>query len=69
MGHPVIPVPLRFDGGNGEFVFRSGTTVAYADAAVAPVVEGFCSQVTRRHGRLWTQDDLASFRTSAVDWR
>lgn len=22
-----------------------------------------------RHGRLWAQDDLASFRTSAVDWR
>jgi hexosaminidase len=50
MNHPVIPAPLRFDGGNGAFLFRSGTTVAYADTAVAPVVEGFCSQVTRRTG-------------------
>jgi hypothetical protein len=22
-----------------------------------------------RHGRLWAQDDLTYFRTSAVDWR
>jgi hexosaminidase len=50
MGHPVIPAPVRFDGGHGEFVFRSGTTVAHTDAAVAPIVEGFCSQVTRRTG-------------------
>jgi hypothetical protein len=50
MSHPVIPAPVRFDGGGGEFVFRPGTTVAYSDAAVAPIVERFCSEVTRRTG-------------------
>ena len=50
MRHPVIPAPVRFDGDGEEFEFRSRTTVAYTDAAVAPVVEGFCSQVTRRTG-------------------
>lgn len=50
MRHPVIPAPARFDGGQGEFVFRSGTKIAYTDAAVALVVERFCSQVTPTHG-------------------
>jgi hexosaminidase len=48
--HPVIPAPVRFDGHAGEFVFRSGTAIAYANTNVAPIVERFCSEVTRRTG-------------------
>ena len=51
MGHAVIPAPVRFDvGEEREFVFRSGTAVGYADSVVAPIVERFCSQITRRTG-------------------
>jgi hexosaminidase len=51
MSHPVIPAPLRFEaGGEREFAFRAGTTVAYADGGVAPMAERFCAQVTRRTG-------------------
>jgi len=50
LNHPVIPAPLRFDGGGGEFAFRSGTKVAYTDVGLAPIVERFCSQITRRTG-------------------
>jgi hexosaminidase len=51
MSHAVIPAPVRFDvGGGREFVFRPGTAVGYADSVVAPIVERFCSQITRRTG-------------------
>jgi hypothetical protein len=51
MSHPVIPAPLRFEaGGEREFAFRPGTTVAYADGGVAPMAERFCAQVARRTG-------------------
>src|SRR5262249_11280901 len=48
--HPVIPVPVRFDGDGGEFTFRSGTTIASTNTDVAPIVERFCLEVTRRTG-------------------
>jgi hexosaminidase len=41
---------VRFDGDGGEFVFRSGTTVAYADTDVSPIVERFCAEIARRKG-------------------
>jgi hexosaminidase len=50
MRHTVIPAPARFDAGGREFVFRPGTTVAYTDAGLAPMVERFCSQIARRTG-------------------
>jgi hexosaminidase len=51
MSHPVIPAPVRFDGGGQrEFAVRPGTAVGYADASVAPIVERFCSQLARRSG-------------------
>jgi hexosaminidase len=51
MNHAAIPAPARFEAGDGQgFAFRPGTTVAYADAAIAPLVERFCAQVTRRTG-------------------
>jgi hexosaminidase len=51
MSHAVIPAPVRFDVGAGhEFVFRPGTAVGYANSVVAPIVERFCSQITRRTG-------------------
>src|SRR5262245_9373889 len=46
--HPVIPAPVRFDSEGGEFPFRSGTTIAYTHTDVAPIVERFCLEVTRR---------------------
>jgi hexosaminidase len=51
MSHAVIPAPVRFDvsGGRG-FAFRPGTPIEYTDASITPVVERFCSQVTRRTG-------------------
>jgi hexosaminidase len=51
MSHAVIPAPVRFNGAGGhEFVFRSGAAVGYTDSALAPIVEQFCSQITRRTG-------------------
>jgi len=51
MDHAVIPAPARFEAGDGQgFAVRPGTTVAYADTAIAPVVGRFCEQVTRRTG-------------------
>jgi hypothetical protein len=44
MSHPAIPAPLRFDGGEGQFALRSGTTIAYTTTEVAPLVERFCSK-------------------------
>ncbi len=51
MNHPVIPAPARFDGDPGQFALRSGTTIAYTAAEVAPIVERFCSEIMRRTGR------------------
>jgi hypothetical protein len=50
MSHTAIPAPVRFDGGGREFAFRPGTAVGYTDAGMAPIVERFCSQITRRTG-------------------
>jgi hypothetical protein len=47
----VIPAPVRFDIGRGRgLALRPGTPVRYADTSVAPTVERFCAQVTRRTG-------------------
>src|SRR5215469_12554283 len=48
--HPVIPAPLRFDRGQGEFIFRPGTAIRYFATELAPIVERFCSGVSRRTG-------------------
>ena len=48
--HPVIPAPLRFDADRGEFTFQSGAIIAYTNTDVAPIVERFCLEVTRRTG-------------------
>ena len=50
MNDPVIPAPVRSDRAGGDFAFRSGTTVAYEGADMAPIVERFCSEVARRTG-------------------
>lgn len=50
MSQRVIPAPARFTGGEGQFAVRSGATVAYTGTALAPIVERFCSQITRRTG-------------------
>src|SRR5262249_1757285 len=49
-GHALLPAPLRFDVSGRGFAFRSGTTVAYGDADLAPIVERFCADVRRRTG-------------------
>jgi hypothetical protein len=48
--HAIIPAPVRFDCDRGEFTFRSGTMIAYTNTDVAPIVERFCLEVTRRTG-------------------
>jgi hypothetical protein len=50
MRNAVIPAPRRFDHTGGEFAVRSGTTIAYINIDVAPIVERFCLEVTRRTG-------------------
>jgi hexosaminidase len=51
MNHAVIPAPVRFEARGGPgFTFRRDAAVVYADPDVAPVVERFCSQITRRTG-------------------
>jgi hexosaminidase len=50
MRHTVIPAPARLDAGGREFVFRSGTAVAYTDTGLAPIAGRFCSQIARRTG-------------------
>jgi hexosaminidase len=50
MSNAVIPAPGRFDHNGGEFAFRSGTAIAYINIDVAPIVERFCLEVTRRTG-------------------
>jgi hexosaminidase len=49
MDHPVIPAPVRFDGGRGRFRLRPGTRI-FCAAAVEPVVGRFCSEIARRTG-------------------
>src|SRR6516164_10989491 len=50
MNNAVIPAPGRIDHKGGEFTLRSGATIAYINIEVAPIVERFCSEVTRRMG-------------------
>jgi hypothetical protein len=50
MDHPVIPAPVRFDGGRGRFALRPGTKISCAATDVEPVVGRFCSETTRRTG-------------------
>jgi hexosaminidase len=50
MSSAVIPAPGRLDHNGGEFAFRSGMTIAYIAVDVAPIVERFCLEVTRRTG-------------------
>jgi hexosaminidase len=50
MSDAVIPAPGRFNHTGGEFVFQSGTTIAYINIDVGPIVERFCLEVTRRTG-------------------
>jgi hypothetical protein len=69
MAHAVIPALLRFDGG-AEFAFHAGTPITYADSDVAPIVERFCSEVTRRTGLRVTfvvGDSRAAVPSIAVD--
>jgi hexosaminidase len=47
---PVIPAPVRFDRGAGQFTLRPGTLVAYDAAEVAPIAGRFCADITRRTG-------------------
>ena len=48
--HPVIPAPVRFDGGAGRFAVRPDTRIAFTAPEVAPIVERFCSEIRRRTG-------------------
>jgi hypothetical protein len=48
--HSVISGPIRFDAGSRAFTFRSGTKVQYPASQLAPVIERFCLEVTRRTG-------------------
>jgi hypothetical protein len=50
MSHSVIPAPVRFDAGGGSFRLGSTTTATCSRADVAPIVERFCSEITRRTG-------------------
>jgi hexosaminidase len=50
MRNAVIPAPVRIDHKGGEFALRSGATVACIDIELAPIVERFCLEVTRRTG-------------------
>jgi hypothetical protein len=45
MSHPVIPAPVRFDGGGVDGALRSGTRMAYPAASLAPIIERFCSDL------------------------
>ena len=50
MSHPVIPAPVRFDRGAGQFALRPDTPIACTAPEVAPVVERFCAEIWRRTG-------------------
>ncbi len=54
---PVLPVPIRFEGGDSPFVVRPGTGVGITDPAVAPIVERFRAEVARRTGLRLTATD------------
>src|SRR5262245_12169453 len=47
---PVLPVPVRFEGGDAPFVVRPGLGVGSTDPAVAPSVERFRVEVARPTG-------------------
>jgi len=47
---PVIPAPVRFDRGPGQFTLRPGTRVAYHASEVAPIAGRFCAEAARRTG-------------------
>jgi len=47
---PVLPVPVRREGGGGSFVVRPDTGVGYPDPGLAPMVERFRAEVERRTG-------------------
>ena len=61
---PVIPAPLRASCRQGSFRFATGTRVAYADPALAPIVERFCSEVMRRTG-VWCEPARATRKLAA----
>jgi hexosaminidase len=50
MSHSVIPAPVWFGGGTGQFVLRSGVGVGYAGADAGRIVERFCAEIARRTG-------------------
>jgi len=56
---PVIPAPVRASSGTGSFRFATGTRVAYADPALASIVERFCAEVMRRTG-VWCAPSRAT---------
>jgi hexosaminidase len=51
MSHPIIPAPLRFTPAPGRFALRPGTPISYSAAALAPLIDRFCAEVTRRTAR------------------
>ena len=61
---PVIPAPLRASSGTGSFRFATGTRVAYADPALASIVERFCAEVMRRTG-VWCVPARATRKLAA----
>ena len=61
---PVIPAPFRASSGEGSFRFGTATHVAYADPALAPIVERFCVEVERRTG-IWCAPERATRKRPA----
>jgi hexosaminidase len=45
---PILPVPVRGEGGGAPFVIRPGTGVGCTDPGLVPLVERFCAEVERR---------------------
>jgi hypothetical protein len=56
---PVIPAPFWASAAPGSFRLRAGTRVAYADPALASMVERFCVEVARRTG-VWCEPARAT---------
>jgi len=50
MDHPVIPAPVRFDRGGGQFTLRPGTRISFTAPEVEPAAGRFCSEIARRTG-------------------
>jgi hexosaminidase len=50
MSNAVIPAPARLHHDAGEFMFRSGATVACINTELAPIVDRFCLEIARRTG-------------------